>query len=66
MNRPCLISLDRFRTGQDGRDSRNALTRLNGSVQDSVDMPNRSLKVATRVQIPLGLLSKRRSESSAS
>jgi hypothetical protein len=39
----------------DGPDSRSALTRSNGILKDSVDVSIRSLKVATRVQIPLGL-----------
>src|SRR5271166_3020639 len=37
-------------------DQPTVLTRYNATDQDPVDVPARSLKVATRVRIPLGLL----------
>ena len=45
-------------------DQPTVLTRYNATDQDPVDVPARSLKVATRVRIPLGLLQLSWSEGS--
>jgi hypothetical protein len=45
-------------------DQPTVLTRYNVTDQDPADVPARSLKVATRVRIPLGLLQISWSESS--
>ena len=42
--------------GADGLDASNVLNWLDTTAQDSVDEATRSLNVATRVRIPLGLL----------